>query len=72
MQPRPHVPREVRWVSRDPEVVTVTPGEILPDGRFMGSFIPLCQATNRATHVVAIAMADSAVRDSIKVSVWAE
>lgn len=68
----PDVPKDLRWVSRDPDVVMVAPGEILPDGSFIGWITPVCRETYGATHVVAMAVADSTVRDSIEVSVWGE
>lgn len=55
------VSREVLWVSRDTTVARVSPD---------GTITSACRSTHGNTFLVASAVADPAVKDSVAVSVW--
>lgn len=59
----PSVSHELRWVSRDTLAATVDPGGRVTAG---------CHGDQsaRTTHVVAMAVADTTVRDSVAVTSW--
>ncbi|HUE96852.1 MAG TPA: hypothetical protein VMN39_09340 [Longimicrobiaceae bacterium] len=65
----PEVSQEVVWISRDTTLVKITGVDTGSDGSSIAEIIPVCRADSGVTHIIAMAAADTTVRDSVSVSV---
>jgi len=65
----PGIPRGVVWVSRDSSVATVEFGEPSVDGPGAGGVTLACREDRASTYVVAMAAADTTVRDSVRAGI---